>query len=155
MLEDEVDNVEYFNAIAGLVFDQLYRSFPIPAAINTDDLAQSLGVQGYTTSESLIPGRTLVADWGMLSGTSFWELYGGTLQWLKAERFIREPEHETWVLTAEALAALSARPASLSAPMGKRLAQAAGNVGTEAGRAAISEVVGQLIGAVAKGLLGP
>jgi hypothetical protein len=154
LLEDEVDNIEIFNALVGLIFDQLYRSFPIPTSINTDEIAQSLGVQGYTTSDTILPGRTIVSEWGLISSTSFWDLYNGSIDWLKDERFVREPEHESFVLTADALAALNARPSSLSMPLGKRLGEAATNVGTEAGRAAISEVVGQLIGAAARGLIG-
>lgn len=154
MVEDGADNVELFNTLVGLVFDQLYRSFPIPARLDTDMIAKGMDVVGYATSDTIMPGQTIVSDWGMLSQTSFWHIYKGSLDWLEAESFIREVEHEEWVLTASALSALNSRPASLSAPIGKRLADVATQAGTEAGRAAISELVGQLIGSAARGFLG-
>lgn len=151
-MDESADNIAYFNTLVGLIFGQLYREFPIQTRINTDDIAIAMGVEGYATSDTIVPGVKIVSDWGMLSQTSFWQLYEGTLAWLKEEGFVRELTHEEWVLSASALATLSLRPAALDAPLGKKLGDAARGAGTEAGRAAIAELVGQFIGAVAKGI---
>ncbi|HEV7345793.1 MAG TPA: hypothetical protein VGN60_09215 [Devosia sp.] len=149
----DTSNIETFNTLVGLIFGQLYEAFPVPVGLNTDEIAQTLGVQGYTVRE-ILTGRDIVAEWGeLMDGSAFWSFYSSALSWLCEEGLIRQVEPYEYVLTSAALTALNARPDALKEPLGRRLAGAAGSAASEAGRAAIGEVVGQVIGGVFKVIL--
>jgi hypothetical protein len=38
-----MDNIDYFNTITGLIFDELYRSFPVPTIIDKVSFAKKMG----------------------------------------------------------------------------------------------------------------
>ena len=67
-------NIEKFNAIAGLAFAQLYREFPARVDISRDAIADAMGV-----SSDLLP-----------SGRSFSQILAFTLSWLQDEDYISE-----------------------------------------------------------------
>lgn len=149
-------NIETFNTLAALVFEQLYEEFPVPVMLDNDEIAQSLGVQGYRVREAPgFPGSKIVTDYGeLLDGSSFWQFYQAALTWLQDEGLVREPEDRHFVLTSAALTALNAQPDALKEPLGKRLQGVAGKATSEAGRAAIAEAVGQVIGVAFRHFLG-
>jgi hypothetical protein len=63
-------NIEEFNAIAGLAFAQLYKEFPVRIDISREAIADAMGV-------SLLP-----------SGKSFSQIVTFTLSWLQDEGYI-------------------------------------------------------------------
>jgi hypothetical protein len=69
-------NVEEFNAIAGLVFALLYEAFPVHVSMNKDFIAHQMGVS--TSPDALLP-----------SGRLFKQIVALTLSWL-ATRAISE-----------------------------------------------------------------
>jgi hypothetical protein len=78
-----------------------------------------------------------------------------TLRWLREEGFIRargDAATEDVVLTAAALDAMNKAPAGLGPSVGAKLTDAAKNVGSEAGKSAMSGAVGELVGGFVKGL---
>jgi hypothetical protein len=84
-------------------------------------------------------------------------MFYSTLNWLRAESYIRaEGTYATKnvVLTNVGLAALKKAPSGLnpSTTVGEKVTEAAKIVGKEAGHAAITSVIGDLIGSVAGGL---
>jgi uncharacterized membrane protein (DUF485 family) len=69
-------NVEEFNAIAGLVFALLYEAFPVHVSINKDFIARQMGVSA--SPNALLP-----------SGRPFKQIVAFTLSWLADEGYIR------------------------------------------------------------------
>jgi hypothetical protein len=65
-------NIEEFNAIAGLAFAQLYKEFPVRIDISREAIADAMGV-----SSDLLP-----------SGRSFSQIVTFTLSWLQDEGYI-------------------------------------------------------------------
>lgn len=150
------ENIETFNAIVGLIFDQLYRAFPVDVDIDVEHIAKTLGY-GEPILNMGRAGGYAGYDTGRLpDGTSVNEFVSAAADWLKSEGFVRTNPHDPLVsviLTAKALAALNASPSSLEPKLGSKLAGAVKAAGTETGRAAIGETVGQIIGAVVKSVI--
>jgi hypothetical protein len=150
------DNIENFNAISGLIFAQLYARFPMKEDLDEVAIAKALGVEIIDASAPDWSGPKLYNFGEVSPGLPLRKMLWAACTWLRDERFIRaegEFADREMVLTTKALTAMNAHPKSLDGTLGKRLQSAAKSAGTEAGKKAISETVGQIIGAAAKSFL--
>lgn len=148
-------NFEAFNQVVGLIFDQLYRQFPISIQIDHDEIAEKLGVPSspYQPSDYFLSVRT--KDYGdIVPAMNMEEFVDETIQFLAAEGFLQQ-ERNSIRLSAKALMLLNAPMPGLEKPAGARIVEISKDVGTDAGKAAISEVVSQVIAAATRGFLGP
>ena len=136
-------NIREFNTIAGLIFAQLYRDFPILVDIDRPDIAKSMGVGGN--------------DWSkheLASGHSFNDMLAHTISWLTAEEYIKAAgahpaEHVT--LTTKGLSAMNAVPSGLNQPLGTELRTAIEH-GSSPNLAAIGDLIGGVFGGLTKSM---
>jgi hypothetical protein len=137
-------NIQEFNIIAGLVFAQLYKAFPVRVdLLDRGAIAESMGVEGKDWGAHMLP-----------SGRSFSEVLASTLAWLAVEDFIHASgahcaEHLT--LTEKGLAAMKAVPSGLRHSVGAELAEKA-EKGWRSDYGAMGDLVGGIIGGVTKSL---
>ncbi|RWP58009.1 hypothetical protein [Mesorhizobium sp.] len=82
------------------------------------------------------------------------EFVDEAIGFLAAEGFLQQPDRYTIRLSAKALSLLNAPLPGLEKAAGPQIVEISKNVGTEAGKAALSEVVGQVVGAAARGFFG-
>lgn len=144
-------NIEMFNQVVGLIFDQLYRSFPLAEQMDYEAMAAKVGVEArdYHPPAGVISTR--MREYGdVLDGMNFESFVDQAVAFLVAEAFLQQDRYE-YRLSARALTILNAPITGLDESLGKKLTGAVKEAGTEAGRAAISETVGQIIGATARG----
>jgi hypothetical protein len=137
-------NIEEFNAIAGLAFAQLYKEFPVRIDISREAIADAMGV-------SLLP-----------SGKSFSQIVTFTLSWLQDEGYISRLNaavYGPWqklVLSEKGLRALNAAPASLGEPVGSHLRNLSDQLSEGPSRVSqIADAVGSIIGGFTKSISGP
>lgn len=148
-------NFDAFNQVVGLIFDQLYRSFPIAIEIDHDEIANKLGIQvsPYTPPRGLITTRS--KTYGNITPTvGMEEFVDEAIRFLAAEGFLQQQDRTYIRLSAKALTLLNAPLSGLEKSAGSQIVEISKSAGTEAGKAALSEVVGQVIGAAARGFLG-
>jgi hypothetical protein len=139
-------NIEEFNAIAGLAFAQLYKEFPTRIDISREAIADAMGV-----SSDLLP-----------SGRSFSQIVTFTLSWLQDEGYISRLNaavYGPWqklVLSEKGLRALNAAPASLGEPVGSHLRNLSDQLSEGPSRVSqIADAVGSFIGGFTKSISGP
>ena len=134
-------NIREFNQITGVVFAQLYSSFPIVRDIDPNEVAKALG---HNLTDKLESGRT------------FNEMLAYTLAWLVSQGFIYAAgahPRERVVLTARALAAMNANPALIGGgSYGAGIVDAAKD-SSEAGKRKLSELTASLLGNFAGGVI--
>ncbi|MBP0439550.1 hypothetical protein [Tianweitania sediminis] len=142
------NNIERFNTIVGLVFEQLYRAFPVPITIDEPAIAKAMGLTVELKYHDDDPRFPPVAQIGNFDdGSSFNGMLWAALPWLVDEGYIRaqgQVRSEEAVLTSKALSILNAAPESLGGTLGAKLTGLAKEAGSEAGRAVINGVVGQI-----------
>ena len=95
-------NIQEFNKVAGLVFAQLYKAFPILEDIDRKGIAKAMGVVGDDWTKHTLP-----------SGRSFHEVLRWTILWLRDEGYTRAAgtlPTEHVILTTKGLAAMNAVP---------------------------------------------
>lgn len=137
-------NNEFFEVLVADIFARLYTMFPEPV-----DLDSNLPYEKFDIDEA--PERLE-------------RLWVATLQWLAEEGYIRFRHqtdaghtvfHDT-VLTAQGLQALKKVPSTLEGDTtyGDRLASAAKDLGSEAAKKTVGEVVGQVLGWLARSMIG-
>jgi len=139
-------NIEEFNAIAGLAFAQLYKEFPARVDINRGAISNAMGV-----SSDLL-----------LSGRSFSQILAFTLSWLQDEGYISPlnvATYASWqklVLSEKGLRALNAVPPSLGEPVGSHLRNLSDQPSEGPSRVSqIADAVGSFIGGFTKSMSGP
>jgi hypothetical protein len=71
-------NIKEFNTIAGLIFEQLYRNFPVVVDIDQVGIAKAMGATTSDWSSHKLP-----------SGRSVAEMLAHTNAWLAAEGYTR------------------------------------------------------------------
>lgn len=134
-------NISEFNTIIGIVFAQLYESFPVPADLhNRQAIASAMGV----SSADALP-----------SGRPFDEMLVHSMNWLSMEGYVRSAgltPYEQLTLTQKGLAALNAVPQGLSVTVGTSLVQATS--GSERNWSGIGDLVGGVIGGFTKSVSG-
>ena len=164
-----MENIDAFNRHTAKILGLLYKSFPIPLCLDHEALArEALGAAAW---EADTVRRVVMGDDNATMPTSaFWEesaLVWHTISWLRDCGYIRtndEIDRERrrparYVLSPKGFEVLSMIPASLESKTsyGEKLAAVAGSASGAAGKAAISELVGTVIGAAwrASGWGGP
>jgi hypothetical protein len=143
-------NIERFNQYAGYFLAKLYESFPQPCTLDCVEAVSGKGLPEPVTTELLQEATTdpeirFCCD---------------ALKWLRTTGYFTGDErlHSVQVaravLTPKGFEALNAVPDALQgkAPLGEQLASLAAEGSKEATKAAISEVVGQVIGVAARHL---
>lgn len=151
-------NIDFFNEIVGHLFDNLYKSFPVPVDINDEIYALALGCEIIDSTPADWPkeaGRILNFS-DLNDGLPLRTLLFSSLTWLREEGFIIAQGDSAILkvrLTARALTVLNAAPSSLEPKLASKLADAVKGSAVEAGRSILGEVVGQIVGGVAKGFI--
>jgi hypothetical protein len=136
-------NIQEFNVIAGLIFNQLYKVFPVIVdRIDREAIAQAFGVQGSDWSAHKLP-----------SGRSFSEMLSYTGGWLVQEEYIKSfgaHPSERVILSTKGLIAMNAVPTGLKGPLGTELSKAAD--GPNVNTSAIGDFIGGLFGGFTKSM---
>ncbi len=133
-------NNEIGNAWMLHVFGQLSEAWPHGVDLSSDDLVTATGV-GPDNEDAVT------------------EMFDNLLAWLRDEglvRFTQSTEGAAYdvQLTVKAMDLIGHTMPTDNGPAGAQLKTIAADVGTTAGRAAIAETVGQLIGAAARTFAG-
>jgi hypothetical protein len=144
-------NQEYFDLLAGDVFARLYSSFPVPLDLAAAVEFLHLGDKDEIDND---PGRLR-------------NLYWHTVRWLADEGYLRmgpavigdedDAIFTDVVLTTKGLEALRKTPGALGGgteTIGDKIKTAAKDVGSDAGKTAMRQLVGQALGWVIKGVTG-
>ena len=159
MTDSAPSNIDRFNQYAGFFLARLYESFPVPVDLDCHEAVYHRPLLGT-------PGEGSISDKELQRASCDAEVAfaAHTLKWLsetgyfKAEYFrLHDVQAIRVVLTPKGFEALNAAPASLtrSGPLGQQLSDLSKSAANEAGKAAIGEIVGQIIGVALKGLFTP
>lgn len=145
--------IEKFNQLVAYIFDHLYNSFPIADYLDLETMARRFDVesQPYVPNGMVITTRSRVYG-DVFEGVNFETFVDNTVAFLKSEGFIDDDRGELR-LTSKALLILNAPMEGLGMSRGSKLHEAVKEVGAEARKTAVSEVVGSIIGAAVKGLI--
>jgi hypothetical protein len=137
-------NIQEFNIIAGLVFAQLYRAFPVRVGlIDREAIAEAMGIEGKDWAAHRLP-----------SGRTFSEVSAYTISWLNVENYINAAgthPSEQVTLSVRGLAALNAVPQGLGHSIGSELTEKA-DKGWRSDYGALGDLVGGIIGGVTKSM---
>lgn len=149
----DLDNIDRFNTLVGLIFDELYRKFPLTTDIDIEKCAQSFDV--IVTIQATYPRR--IFGTFPESNVKFEAFFYATTRWLYQEGFTRLKDEAVSsnevVLTAKALTALNAIPDALGhKSLGNKLGDLAKETGSKAASSAWGEIVGQVIGGITKSI---
>jgi hypothetical protein len=136
-LSDAPPNIQEFNAVAGLVFAQLYRSFPIHQEITNQGIADAMGLTGSCIEHQLPSGRR------------FKEVADHTVNWLMAEDYIRRSGRKL-TLTTKGLTAMNAVPSGLKQSVGKELTDATTERDGSRDLSRIGDLIGGMLGGFTK-----
>jgi hypothetical protein len=140
-MSDDPPNIQEFNVIAGLIFAQLYKTFPEFVNINRGGIAKQMGIEGN--------------DWGahkLPSGRTFSQALELTSYWLKAEDYTRAVVGSTapWeriTLTTKGLAAMNAVPSGLNQKVGVELMKAVDQApASGVNQSTIGDLIGSIFG---------
>jgi hypothetical protein len=137
-------NIVEFNQIAGLIFAQLYREFPIVVDLDQGTIAKAFGVAE--------------GNWGnhiLSSGRAFNAVLSGTIGWLKADGYTMAfgpSAFQNVILTTKGLQAMEAVPAPLKENVGTQLQKATETSSGVFDLSKIGDLSGGVIGGVTKSL---
>jgi hypothetical protein len=139
---DIPSNMEEFNTIAGLIFAQLYKAFPVRIdLLDRPAIAKSMGISGDWTVHKLPSGRT------------FANVLAHTISWLTVENYINSsgghPAAQV-ALSSKGLVAMNAVPPGLKQSLGSELTKAVGDGSTPGVATKIAEVMGAFAGSFTK-----
>lgn len=144
---------EVFAPSTGLVISQLYESFPAPAQVKLEPIIATLSAD-----------RPLPDDVSKdMMESAVRQVIIDTIDWLVQEDFlwngpmkVRGNYQGALSLTSKSLLALDAFPGTLGQTdgLGNKLNEAVKDAGTTAGRAILTNLVGQFIGAIGRGFAG-
>jgi hypothetical protein len=145
-------NVDRFGQMTLAIFDQLLESFPIPTAIDQGAMLTAMGLTPSLTDNGDGFGPR-VRNWRELDAdVPLYRVYINTLDWLLDENFLRKDGDE-FVLSSKALAALQSVPPAVGGQsLGSKVSSTAKDMAGEAGRSAVGELVGQVIGAAIRSM---
>ena len=151
--------IEAFNVVTGLIFHSLYQDFPVRQVIRAASLGKPLDDLCETPEETRVlpsgikqmAGETYIRHSNIPPTVYLEEI----LAWLEAEGFIRSTPRgdyspPSYQITRQTFTILGNAPEGITERLGTRLDRAVQSVGKEAGKAAVSEVVGRIIGATLK-----
>lgn len=146
-------NIDHFNKLVGLILADLYEQFPVTCTLNSDKYVEKF--QDELEQEEL--GNGLVIDYLAGTGTTFEELFSGTVTWLIQVQFLYGPllrpdrihkRFDGVQLTENTLRTLYKTPDSLKSEKttwGDRIKSVSTHVGKKGGDASIAAVVRELI----------
>jgi hypothetical protein len=138
-LSDLPANIEEFNTIAGLIFAQLYKAFPVRLdLLDRQAIATAMGVPGTNWGAHILP-----------SGQSFSTMLAYTLSWLVDQGYVSAPgahPAERITLSEKGLAALNAIPSGLKQTIGSKLTEAAADTSSPGVANKIAELMGSFAG---------
>lgn len=145
--------IDKFNQLVGYIFDDLYNSFPVAERLDLEKMARRFDVESerYVPNGMVISLRSRIYG-DLFDGVNFETFFDNTLTFLVSEGFVYDERGEMR-LTSKALTILNAPMEGLGISRGSRLHEAVKEVGHEARKSAVSEVVGSIIGAAVKGLI--
>jgi hypothetical protein len=131
-------NITEFNVIVGLLFAQLYNSFPKPIGrLNELVIARAMGV----STDSILG-----------SGKRFDDVLRHSVRWLSDEGYIRLSgltAYDDVTLTQKGLALLNAVPEGLSATVGSSLVKATSETSGQS-FTGICDLIGGVIGGLCR-----
>jgi hypothetical protein len=144
-------NIEEFNIIAGIIFAQLYRAFPVRVPIDIAPIGKAMGFEGKRWDVEELP-----------SGRPLLHITQSTISWLHRENFIDVSEASggplggpPWtaqtVLTVKGLMALNAIPPGLSLSVGAKLTEVADS-GSRSAFGSVGDLIGGIIGGATKSI---
>ncbi len=133
-------HIQEFNEITAVIFSQLYISHPMPKTLDPAEVASTLGI---AASETMPSGRT------------FNDVFAHTLSWLITQGFVHSHGHprDRCILTDKALTAMNVVPPSLNQSRGSELVDASRQATSETGKNRIAELVGTVLGSIAKTMM--
>jgi hypothetical protein len=138
-------NIQEFNTIAGLIFAQLFKAFPIPEDIDRDGIAKTFGVVGTDWGTHILP-----------SGRSFNVVLSNTVGWLNVEEYTKAfgaQAAQRVLLTTKGLAAMNAVRSELKQPLGTELRKAVeGAPKSQINLSAIGDLIGGFFGGYTKSI---
>ncbi|PLX37100.1 MAG: hypothetical protein C0606_11360 [Hyphomicrobiales bacterium] len=146
-------NIDLFNEVVGLIFAQLYESFPVVTEIDRRMIGEGLGLKLLHDTPGPLGTKSIkFAD--PIDGMKFDDFLRSAASWLVSEGFVRSLHGDCLshiVLTSKALAALNMMPEVVEAKTpGTSLTELANDVATDTRRAAITKIVGEVIGYAVK-----
>lgn len=142
MSDEPPSNIQEFNTIAGLIFAQLYRNFPVVVNIDQAGIAKAIGAAANDWSSHKLP-----------SGRTAAEMIAYTNSWLVAEDYIRcagAHPAERVTLSTKGLAAMNAVPVGLKQTIGTTLSTAVEG----SNHAKIGDLIGGIFGGFTKSMAG-
>jgi hypothetical protein len=139
-------NPEKFNIFAAYIFDALYKNHPMDIDIDFNELLKFFDGENSSISAS---------DRDVFLNTVFWFERYGYIRATIAERLLSgEIVVSGLSLTEKGLLALTCRPVAVPESLSAQIKSAASSIGTEAGKSAVAEFVGTLVGAATKQMIG-
>jgi hypothetical protein len=143
-------NIERFNQYAGHFLAKLYESFPQPCTLDCVEAVKGTEL-AEPINDKLLQEATTDPEVRFCSDALKWLLSTG---YFTGDQRLHCVQVARAVLTPKGFEALNAVPDALraSAPLGERLSHLAAEGSKEATKAAIGEVVGQVIGVAARQL---
>jgi hypothetical protein len=139
-------NIERFNRYAGHFLAKLYEAFPQACTLDSVEAVKGTGL-GESVSQNDLQHATTDPEVRFCCDALSW-LH--TTGYFTGDARLHYVQVARAVLTPKGFEALNATPLQSKEPLGKRLAHLVGEGSKEAGRAAIGEVVGQVIGVAAR-----
>jgi hypothetical protein len=163
-VSDEYDNIDLFNAATAAIFDFLLSNFPVYMDVSPQALGNALSPFLATAMEdrgARQKGKTYL----LTSAMSERDYLPEVTNWLSVEGFLHRDQRmemyggvsrqgSGFQLSSTTLSILNSTPKGLTQPLRKQLKSVVGGAATEAGKAAIGEVIGQIVGAAARSFVG-
>ncbi|MEP9354881.1 hypothetical protein ABLE93_14930 [Xanthobacter sp. KR7-65] len=137
------DNIDKFKIVSGIVIQSLMEKFPQQEFVEYEDICGVYCEKFYPEAVKNNTTEFVIDE----------EFVESTIEWLVKEGYLRR-EAGMFTLTEKTLAALNVIPLGKNETIGATLSGAAKKAAGETARSAISSVVGELIGAAAKGFIG-
>lgn len=161
--------LELFNEIFLLILNQLIRSIPYERDIDPTLIADGMSVTVSDARRRIAGEFTGLGNEGagfdpLPNGDDFYDLYVATLNFMEAEGFLRRAPRNIQgrsgapgkgaVVTVKGIAAMNIPLPGKQKTVGQNIGTLLKTSGSEVRSAIISETVGTIMGAVAKGFIG-
>lgn len=150
------NNIDRFNKYAGFFLNKLYSSFPLPILLDSHEVVYGTLLEGSAPN-----GAISLHDLQQASCDNEISFCSHALSWLHSTGYfsgaprMHNIQFKDAVLTPRGFEALNAIPKSLESKgsLGTQLRAAIASGSKEAGRAVVSQIVGQIVGAATRGFL--
>jgi len=164
-----MENIDLFNQYTAQILAKLYKNFPKPIELDHADFASAFVGDNAWEIDDLraVVEKSPLGEEPKKRTPKFnqqSDLAWHTIQWLRECDYIRTNENAhndrrkvyKYVLSPKGLEALDAIPKSIDSKqtIGEQIVEGVGSAAGEAGRSALKELVGQVIGAATRSMLG-